>query len=159
MKNVRNSSITIEELADQLYSKLQGWINYYGRFRKWTFLWIFRRLSYRWCSGFWKNTRSAASKWAMFGWRIVKNFTQIFSLTGDMVLYKDWNDKSRMMGDYYVRFCERLGLKCLAYSTIDGWKEGDKCKFRIVNLTTCKDLSFAPLNASLRYACFITYVL
>ena len=43
----RNGSITIEEIADRLYSKLQGWINYYGKFRKRVFLWVFRRLTYR----------------------------------------------------------------------------------------------------------------
>ena len=43
----RWSNGTIEEIADELYSKLQGWINYYGKFRKWEFLNIFRRLSYR----------------------------------------------------------------------------------------------------------------
>jgi group II intron reverse transcriptase/maturase len=43
----RWSSGTIEEIADTLYSKLQGWINYYGKFRKWEFLRTFRRLSLR----------------------------------------------------------------------------------------------------------------
>ena len=38
---------TIEEIADKLYSKLHGWINYYGKFRKWEFLNVFRRLSLR----------------------------------------------------------------------------------------------------------------
>ena len=41
------SGSTIEEIADTLYSKLQGWINYYGKFRKWLFLNVFRRLSFR----------------------------------------------------------------------------------------------------------------
>jgi group II intron reverse transcriptase/maturase len=43
----RWSSGTIEEIADTLYSKLQGWINYYGKFRKWLFLNVFRRLTLR----------------------------------------------------------------------------------------------------------------
>lgn len=43
----RWSNGTIEEIADTLYSKLQGWINYYGKFRKWELLNIFRRLSFR----------------------------------------------------------------------------------------------------------------
>ncbi len=43
----RWSTGTIEEIADTLNSKLQGWINYYGKFRKWTFLNLFRRLSFR----------------------------------------------------------------------------------------------------------------
>ncbi len=43
----RWSTGTIEEIADVLYSKLQGWINYYGKYRKWVFLNVFRRLSYR----------------------------------------------------------------------------------------------------------------
>ena len=38
---------TIEEIADTLYSKLQGWIAYYGKFKKWLFLNVFRRLSFR----------------------------------------------------------------------------------------------------------------
>lgn len=41
------SEATIEEIADRLYSKLQGWINYFGRFRKWEFLRVFRRLTFR----------------------------------------------------------------------------------------------------------------
>jgi RNA-directed DNA polymerase len=41
------STGTIEEIADVLYSKLQGWINYYGKFRKWEFLKVFRKLSFR----------------------------------------------------------------------------------------------------------------
>lgn len=41
------SSSTLEEIADTLSSKLQGWINYYGKFRKWEFLNTFRRLSFR----------------------------------------------------------------------------------------------------------------
>jgi group II intron reverse transcriptase/maturase len=47
MKIHRDSTSTIEEIADRLYSKLSGWINYYGKFRKWDFLRVFRRLSYR----------------------------------------------------------------------------------------------------------------
>ena len=47
MKIHRDSTSTIEEIADRLYSKLQGWINYYGKFRKWDFFRVFRRLSYR----------------------------------------------------------------------------------------------------------------
>lgn len=47
MKIHRDSTHTIEEIADRLYSKLQGWINYYGKFRKWDFYRVFRRLSYR----------------------------------------------------------------------------------------------------------------
>jgi len=41
------SESTIEHLADVLYSKLQGWITYYGKFRKWEFLKVFRRLDLR----------------------------------------------------------------------------------------------------------------
>ena len=47
MKIHRDSTSSIEEIADRLYSKIQGWINYYGKFRKWDFLRVFRRLSYR----------------------------------------------------------------------------------------------------------------
>ncbi len=47
MKIHRDSTSTIEDIADRLYSKLQGWINYYGKFRKWDFFRVFRRLSYR----------------------------------------------------------------------------------------------------------------
>ena len=43
----RWSTASIEDIADVLYSKLQGWINYYGKFRKWEFLNVFRRLSFR----------------------------------------------------------------------------------------------------------------
>ena len=55
---------TIEEIADKLYSKLQGWINYYGKFRKWLFLNVFRRLSFRlmqWVQNKYKLTRIAES--------------------------------------------------------------------------------------------------
>jgi RNA-directed DNA polymerase len=41
------STNTIEEIADELYSKLQGWVTYYGKFRKWGFLKVFRRLDLR----------------------------------------------------------------------------------------------------------------
>lgn len=41
------SSATIEEIAGLLNSKLQGWINYYGLFRKWVFLNTFRKLTFR----------------------------------------------------------------------------------------------------------------
>lgn len=47
MKIHRDSTSTMEDIADRLYSKLQGWINYYGKFRKWDFFRVFRRLSYR----------------------------------------------------------------------------------------------------------------
>ncbi len=47
MKIHRDSTSTIEEIAGRLCSKLDGWINYYGKFRKWDFLRVFRRLSYR----------------------------------------------------------------------------------------------------------------
>jgi RNA-directed DNA polymerase len=43
----RRSGGTIEELAATLNSKLQGWINYYGKFRKRLFLRVFCRLSFR----------------------------------------------------------------------------------------------------------------
>jgi RNA-directed DNA polymerase len=41
------SESTIEDIADALYSKLQGWISYYGKFRKWVFLNVFQRLTFR----------------------------------------------------------------------------------------------------------------
>jgi len=47
MKLFRDTTITIEVIADKLYSKLQGWINYYGKFRKYEFFRVLRRLSYR----------------------------------------------------------------------------------------------------------------
>ncbi len=47
MKIHRDTVSTIEEIADRLCSKLEGWINYYGKFRKWDFLRVFRRLRYR----------------------------------------------------------------------------------------------------------------
>lgn len=40
-------SYTIEDIATFLNPKLQGWINYYGRFRKWIFLNSLRWFSYR----------------------------------------------------------------------------------------------------------------
>lgn len=43
----RWSGATIEEIAKALQPKIKGWITYYGKYRKWTFLNIFRRLSYR----------------------------------------------------------------------------------------------------------------
>jgi group II intron reverse transcriptase/maturase len=47
MKIHQDSTSTIEEIADRLYSKIQGLNNYYGKFRKWDFLRVFRRLTYR----------------------------------------------------------------------------------------------------------------
>ena len=47
MKIHRDSTNTIEEIADRLCAKLEGWINYYGKYRKWDFLRVFRRLTYR----------------------------------------------------------------------------------------------------------------
>ncbi len=47
MKIHRDTTSTIEEIADRLSAKLEGWINYYGKFRKWDFIRIFRRLTYR----------------------------------------------------------------------------------------------------------------
>jgi len=43
----RRSISTIEDIAAALNTRLLGWINYYGHFRKWAFLNMFRRLSYR----------------------------------------------------------------------------------------------------------------
>jgi len=43
----RRNVDTVEDLADMLYSKLQGWISYYGKFRKRAFLRVFRRLTFR----------------------------------------------------------------------------------------------------------------
>ena len=42
-----DSTSSIEEIADRLYSKIQGWINYYGKFRKRILQLVFRRLTYR----------------------------------------------------------------------------------------------------------------
>jgi len=43
----RWSGGTIEDIANILNSKIQGWITYYGKYRKWLFLNTFRHLSYR----------------------------------------------------------------------------------------------------------------
>ena len=43
----RFCSGTIEEIAARLNPKLQGWINYYGKFRRWILLNIFRKLIFR----------------------------------------------------------------------------------------------------------------
>lgn len=67
MKINHNSTSTIEEIADRLYSKIQGWINYYGKFRKWDFLKVFRRLSYRlmlWV----QNKYKISSIWEGYNW-------------------------------------------------------------------------------------------
>ena len=47
------------------------------------------------------------------GCEITRKYILTCLCTGGMVLNNDWNDKSRMTGDCHVRFCERLGLKCL----------------------------------------------
>jgi group II intron reverse transcriptase/maturase len=61
------SANTIEEVASELYSKLQGWIVYYGKFRKWEFLRVFKRLSFRlmqWVQNKYKIT----SVWQSYQW-------------------------------------------------------------------------------------------
>ena len=47
MKIHRDSTSTIEEIADRLCSKLEGWINYYGKFRKRNLFRVFHRLTFR----------------------------------------------------------------------------------------------------------------
>ena len=67
MKILRDTSVAIEEIADKLYSKVQGWVNYYGKFRKWEFFRVFRRLSYRlmrWV----QNKYKIGSKGESFDW-------------------------------------------------------------------------------------------
>ena len=47
LKIHRQSNLTIEEIAGELYTRIRGWVSYYGKFRKWLFLNVFRRLSFR----------------------------------------------------------------------------------------------------------------
>ena len=47
MKIHRDCTSTIEEIADRLSTKLVGWINYYGKFRKWNLFRVFHRLTFR----------------------------------------------------------------------------------------------------------------
>jgi len=41
-------------------------------------------------------------------WQVIKSY----SFTGNLELLTGLINKSRMRGDFQVRFCERLGLKC-----------------------------------------------
>lgn len=63
----RFSSGTIEEIAAKLNPKLQGWINYYGKYRKWVLLNTFRKLSFRlmqWVKNKYKiNSVNRCYKW------------------------------------------------------------------------------------------------
>ena len=74
MKILRDSTRTIEEIADDLYSKIQGWINYYGKFRKRIFLWVFRRLSYRLMR--WLQNKYKISS-IMEGYNWLKNYQRV----------------------------------------------------------------------------------
>ena len=67
MKIHRDSTSTIEEIADRLCSKLEGWINYYGKFRKRNLFRVFHRLTFRlmqWVQNKYKMTsKHDISKW------------------------------------------------------------------------------------------------
>jgi RNA-directed DNA polymerase len=67
MKIHRDSTSTIEEIADRLCSKLEGWINYYGKFRKRNLFRVFHRLTFRlkqWVQNKYKMTsKYEISKW------------------------------------------------------------------------------------------------
>ena len=67
-------SYTIEDIATFLNPKLQGWINYYGRFRKWVFLNSLRWFSFRlmkWA----KNKYKFTSVKKAFNW--VNNYQKL----------------------------------------------------------------------------------
>jgi group II intron reverse transcriptase/maturase len=61
----RSTNQTIEEIADKLNPKLQGWINYYGKFRRYEMNKIFRRLNKRlvkWIQNRYKHLRGKLQK-------------------------------------------------------------------------------------------------
>lgn len=61
----RSTNQTIEEIADKLNPKLRGWINYYGKFRKYEMNKIFRRLNKRlvkWIQNRYKHLRGQLQK-------------------------------------------------------------------------------------------------
>jgi RNA-directed DNA polymerase len=77
MKIHRDSTSTIEEIADRLCSKLEGWINYYGKFRKRNLFRVFHRLTFRlmqWVQNKYKMTsKHDISKWLVNCQRVHPN--------------------------------------------------------------------------------------
>ena len=69
MKIHRDSTSTIEEIADRLCSKLEGWINYYGKFRMRNLFRVFHRLTFR-LKQWVKNKYKMTSKYEISNWLI-----------------------------------------------------------------------------------------
>ena len=110
--NPRIKQVTLQSTAVKLNPKIRGWLNYYSRFNPKIAGKVFVYLNVlirRWIEEKFRlrSKMAVIEKYRMY----VQENTKLFYHWQKGITY--WlNNKSRMKGDFHVRFCERLKLKC-----------------------------------------------
>ena len=77
----------ITGIADEFNSKIQDWINYYGRFRKYSLMKIFRIFHHRlmsWAVNRYKRFKGSMRKAGRWIYKLARSH-KIYSFTGNMV--------------------------------------------------------------------------
>jgi hypothetical protein len=111
--SIRNGAIKLwKGFAQKLNPKIRGWVNYYTKFNRQKAHGIFyylKGLIQQWMKHKYKITSRK---------KLCVKYGQYQAANRD--LFYHWklgikaslDNKSRMKGDFHVRFCESLGLKC-----------------------------------------------
>ena len=110
----RRSTLSIQDIANQVNKQMEGVIRYYGKFRLWELQRLIRQFGFRlvkWVLA--KYSRFGGSYTKGYQWlRTIRNSYPTMFYYWTVFKHVWWYDKSRMKRELHVRFCERLGLKC-----------------------------------------------
>ena len=105
--------LSIDKIAEILKSKIRGWINYYGKFRKSGLRGVFRILNFRlayWVRNKYRRFRRKHPYFAYL-WLsgICRDYPNLFIHWSMVFVLCLFLLKSRMNREVQVRFCERFG--------------------------------------------------
>ena len=110
---LRNSTLTLTQVAQAINPVIRGWINYYGKFHNAKFRNFMHILNVKlasWARRKYKNLRSSEMKAIRWLHGISRTSPNLFAhWTMGARPTNGINNRSRMTGDRHVRFCENLG--------------------------------------------------
>lgn len=118
----KRTGCKIDIIAEMLNPMIRGWMNYFGKFNpsamKDTLQCIERRLV-KWAMCKYKHFRGRRRRAEKVALHFERARAKTFCSLGSYIFVL-LNDKSRMKGDFHVRFCEKFEVKFLLLTRLRG---------------------------------------
>ena len=109
----KKTGCKIDIIAEMINPLVRGWMNYFGKFNpsamRGTLQCIERRII-KWAMCKYKNFRGRRRRAEKMALHYKKARAKTFCSL-EYFVFVLLNDRSRMKGDFHVRFCEKFGLK------------------------------------------------